>query len=71
MNINDFEDFLRYDYRNLKISIDNLSEKIASLNQNFANISDNEVENILSEVNKQLKKLVETHENFPDVIRNW
>ena len=71
MTINDFQDFLHYDYGNMGIAIKNLTESIVNLNASLESKSDDQIKILLSEIRKELAKLVETHDNFPNVARNW
>ena len=71
MTINDFQDFLYYDYRNISIAIKNLTDSIVNLNASLESKSDDQIKILLSEIRKELAKLVETHDNFPDVVQNW
>ncbi len=71
MTETDFSDFIHYDYGNMKIAINNLAGKIESFGKSIENRSDAEIKDMLSVIKQELKQLVETHENFPNVARNW
>ena len=71
MTINDFQDFLYYDYRNMKIAINDLSGTIANLNALLESKSDPEIKALLSDIREELETLIEIHDNFPNVARNW